>query len=123
MIYATKYSYLALRIGLAIVFFWFGIDKFFHPTYWQNAWVPVWVITFLAKFGVSAIQFIFLNGVFEVLVGLSLVTGVFSKIFSLLGMLFLISIFVFVGISEITVRDFGLLGGLLAVFLWPERDH
>ena len=123
MIFSTKYSYLALRIGLAAVFFWFGIDKFFHPTYWLNAWVPDWIGPLVGKFGISGVQFIYLNGIFEVLVGLSLLTGVFSKFFSLLGMLFLLSILLVAGITEITIRDIGLLGGLLAIFLWPEHGN
>lgn len=123
MVFSTKYSYLALRIGLAIVFFWFGVDKFIHPGYWLDAWVPVWAVGFVGKFGISAHQFIFLNGIFEVLIGLSLVTHVFTKIFSLLGALFLIAIVIFVGISEVTIRDAGLIGGLFAILLWPEYGN
>ena len=81
----------------------------------------VWVVTFLAKFGVSAIQFIFLNGVFEVLVGLSLVTGFFED-FSLLAML-PSSIFIFIGINEVTVRDFGLSADCWLYFCRIAIDH
>ena len=112
MTYSTKYSYLVLRLGLAAVFFWFGIDKFFHPSYWINAWTPAWF---------DSVQLMYLLGIFEVLIGLSLLTKVFSKAFSLLGILFLLSIFAVIGITEVTIRDIGLMGGLLAVFLWPEH--
>lgn len=120
MFASSRYSYLALRLGLAAVFLWFGIDKMFHPAYWLNAWVPQGVQLLIAKFNLTGIQFIYLNGIFEILIGLSLVTGVFTKLFSALAIIFLLSILVFVSISEVTVRDFGLLGGFIAVLLWPD---
>lgn len=123
MTFSVKYSQLVLRIGLAVVFFWFGGDKFFHPDYWLSAWIPSWTLALAAKLGIGANQFVYLNGVFEVLIGLSLLSGVFMRFFAALGMAFLIGIFIFIGVSEITVRDAGLLGGLLALFLWPERER
>ena len=118
-----KYSNWALRIGLAVVFLWFGIDKFFHPVYWINAWIPAGVLSFISKFGISDIQFTYLNGVFEVVVGFSLITGIFSKIFSYLAVAFLVSIILFVGFNEVIVRDISMIGGLLAIALWPERRN
>ncbi len=82
--------------------------------------MPKQLIDILAKFSIPGVQFIYLNGIFEILVGLSLVTGVFTKIFSLLAIIFLILVLVFTGINEATIRDFGLIGGFLAVFLWPS---
>jgi len=116
-----KLPHLILRLGLAAVFLWFGIDKFFHPTYWINAWVPGGVLSFFDKFGVNDLQFIYLNGIFEVLVGLSLVTGIFIRFFSFLAILFLISIFAFIGFNEVVIRDVGLIGGFAALVVWPKR--
>ena len=120
MFTSSRYSYLALRFGLAVVFLWFCIDKILHPAYWLNAWVPQGVQLLIAKFSLTGIQFIYVNFIFEILVGLSLVTGVFTKFFSALAIIFLLSVLVFVSISEVTVRDFGLLGGFIAVLLWPD---
>ena len=122
MVFSTKYSQIALRVCLAAVFFWFGVDKFIHPAYWLDAWVPAWTVALVSKFGASGTQFIYLNGVFEVLIGLSLVSGVFMRFFSLLGILFLAGVMIFTGFSEILVRDIGLIGALAALFLWPERS-
>ena len=83
-----KYSLWVLRLGLATVFFWFGIDKFLHGSSW-------------------------LIGVFEVLIGLSLVTGIFMSVFAVVGIVLLA--------LQFTVRDAGLIGGLLALILWQER--
>src|SRR3989344_5218754 len=123
MFTSSRYSYLALRLGLAAVFLWFGIDKMFHPSYWLNAWVPQGIQSLIKGFSLTGLQFIYINGIFEILVGLSLVTGVFTKIFSMLAIIFLILVLAFNGISEVTVRDFGLIGGFLAVFLWPNISH
>jgi uncharacterized membrane protein YphA (DoxX/SURF4 family) len=67
----------------------------------------------------SESQFIYLCGVFEILAGVSLATGIFSKFFSALAILFLIGVAIFVGSADTIVRDIGLVGGLIAVFLWP----
>ncbi len=120
MFTSSRYSYLALRLGLAAVFLWFGIDKMFHPSYWFNAWVPQGVQTLLEGFGLTGVQFIYINGIFEILVGLSLVTGVFAKFFSILAIFFLAGILIFAGVSEVTIRDFGLIGGFISVLVWPN---
>lgn len=120
MFQSLKYSNVILRISLAIVFFWFGIDKFFHPDYWVNAWVPQSVFLFAANFKIRPIDIIYISGVFEVLVGTSLVTNIFIAFFSSLAVLFLGSIMLFNGFSEILVRDIGLIGALLSLIFWPK---
>ena len=111
----------SLKIGLAAVFLWFGVDKFFHPNYWIDAWMPANVLLFVNNFGINEIQFTYLNGIFEVVVGLSLLTGVFSRMFAFLATLFLCTVILFIGFNEVIVRDVGLIGGLMAIALWPER--
>ena len=101
MIYSSKYSYIVLRVGLAAVFFWFGVMSFSSPAPFIEAVPP------------------YLLGIFEILMGVSLITGVFSRFFALLGVLYLIAWMWFVGSSAIP--GLGLIGGLLAIFLWPER--
>jgi len=120
MFFSHKNSYLALKLGLAAVFIWFGIDKFIHPNYWINAWLPGGFIDFIERFGLDSTRFIYINGVFEILVGLSFILGVFTKIFSFLGIVFLVVIIITIGLNEIIIRDIGLIGGLLAIFFWPK---
>src|SRR3989338_8508286 len=103
MFQSLKYSNLILRVSLAIVFFWFGIDKFFHPDYWANAWVPQSISLFAANFKIRPVDIIYVSGVFEVLVGTSLATNIFVTIFSSGALLFLGSIMFFNGFSEVLV--------------------
>ena len=119
MFNSAKYSYLALRLGLAAVFLWFGVDKMIHPSYWLNIWITPRVTDLISRTGLSGSQFIYLCGVFEALVGVSLAAGIFSKFFSALAILFLVGVAIFVSSGDVIVRDVGLIGGLVAVFLWP----
>lgn len=123
MAQALKYPQLVLRIGIAVVFLWFGIDKFIHPQYWLDAWVPIWVQSAVMAVRLSPQNFIILTGMFEVFVGLSLATGFFMRLFSAAGALFLVVIVVVNGIPLILVHDIGLIGGLVAIALWPERTY
>ncbi len=107
MFTSPRYSYLFLRLGLAFVFLWFGAGSFINPDYRLNAWLPQ--------------QFIYILGIFEMLVGLSLLFDIFTKLFSLLAIIFLTVILVINGLTEIIVRDVGLISGLLAVLFWPEN--
>lgn len=117
-----SYSNISIRIGLAVVFLWFGVGKFINPSYWLNAWVPHTVITLLPKFRLSGMDFIYLNGIFEILIGLSLISGLGLRFFSFLGIIFLFVVLLFNGVSEVTIRDVGLMGGLLSLLFWPIRS-
>jgi len=121
MFQSLKYSNLVLRLSLAIVFFWFGIDKFFHPDYWVNAWVPQSVVLFAQYFKLRAVDVVYIVGVFEILVATSLVTNIFVALFSFLAVVFLAGIMVFLGFSEVLVRDIGLMGAFLSLIFWPRQ--
>ncbi|MEK9158013.1 MAG: DoxX family membrane protein [Patescibacteria group bacterium] len=118
---SLRISQLILRLSLAVVFLWFGIDKFFHPGYWLSVWVPQSIVDIAAVFHISANAVVFSIGVMELLVGISLATNMFVGLFALIGALFLITIPFFYGLSEAIIRDFGLIGGLLALVFWPSR--
>lgn len=121
MFYSLKYSNIFLRIGLSFVFFWFGADKFIHPDYWLNAWMPAGINDFVASFKMQGSDIVFISGIFEMLVAISLLTNIFIGIFSCLAALFLGSIMIFHGINEALIRDAGLIGGLISVFFWPRN--
>jgi uncharacterized membrane protein YphA (DoxX/SURF4 family) len=103
-----------------VVFIWFGVDKFLHPEYWLSAWIPQSVISFASKVGVSGMDVVYASGVFELLVGASVLSNIFIKIFSVLALVFLVTVLFTFGISEVLIRDVGLMGGFLSLLFWPE---
>lgn len=123
MFTSARVSYWAVRLGLVALFLWFGVDKFIHPNYWLNAWVPEKTVAFLANFKVSGGQFIYLIGVFEVLVALSILINFLSRTFAFLAVIFLAVIVAMGGVNEITARDWGIMGSLLGIVFWPPRSR
>lgn len=121
MFQSLQYSNLFLRLGLAAVFIWFGVDKFLNPQYWFSAWIPQSVLSMVSKMGISGLDVVYASGVFELLVGASILSNIFIKIFSVLALIFLTAVLFTFGISEVLVRDIGLMGGFLALFFWPEK--
>lgn len=120
MLSSPKYSYLLLRLGLAAVFLWFGVDKLLHPTYWLTVWTSPRLTSLIGTFGISESQLIYAGGLMEVLIGLSMVSSILAKTFSLFAILYLSVILILNGLTEITVRDLGLVGGLFAILFWPN---
>jgi uncharacterized membrane protein YphA (DoxX/SURF4 family) len=123
MFLSVRYSQLAIRIGLAVVFLWFGVDKFIHPQYWLDAWVSQSLQVFVGHMGVDPRELVNLIAIFEVLVGISLFTGFFMRYFAAAMCLFLVINFAFNGIRLELARDIGLIGGLVALVIWPERAY
>ena len=121
MLNSLKTSHLLLRLGLALVFLWFGIDKFIHPDYWINAWLPLWLQNVLSRFNIGNLNFVYANGIFEVVLGLGFVFNIFVKLFALLAVLFLLVVILSFGLNEVTVRDAGLIGTALALLFWNSR--
>lgn len=123
MFQSLRHSQLVLRICLAIVFLWFGIHKFIDPQYWIDAWLPQSIQALTAHAHVGPRDLIFLNGIFEVFVAISLASGFFMRWFAVAATLFLIAVFATHGFNEVLVRDIGLMGALVALAIWPERTY
>ncbi len=124
MFQSLRYSQIALRIGLAIVFLWFGIDKFIQPQYWLDAWVPQGVQALVGRLGIGPTDLMHLLGIMEIVVALSLATGFFIRYFSGVAAVFLIIVMSVNGFKDILlVLDIALIGALMALVLWPERTY
>lgn len=108
-----KYSAPLLRLSLAAVVLWFGIQQLLHAANW-TAYVPDSAV---ALSHLSAVTLVYLNGTFELIFGIALLFGFQTRIAALLLSLHLFDIMYVVGYGEIGVRDFGLAAGLLAVFM------
>lgn len=109
-----KHTRLVLRLGLAFVFGWFGIDKFFYVANWYG-WVPGW-LTFVPRD-----FFLYAVGGFEVVLALLLVVNRFVRVAALLCAGFLLGVVFTFGINEIVVRDIGLIAMALALAMQPEQ--
>ncbi|MCC6934515.1 MAG: DoxX family membrane protein [Candidatus Yanofskybacteria bacterium] len=123
MFESLRYSQLSLRIGLAFVFLWFGVDAFLQPAYWVQAWMPDFVQRLTVGVGMGTENAMFLFGMFEVIVAVSIATGFFMRYFAAAAAAFLLGILVTHGLNEVVVRDVGIIAGLIALVLWPERRY
>ena len=63
-----------------------------------------------------------INGVFEVIASVMLISGVFVRIVAALLALHLLAIAVDLGYGDVAVRDFGLTIATIGIFLWGEDE-
>ena len=114
-----------LRGGLAALFLWFGLSQIAAPADWV-AWVPAWLVVSLSNptmgLDVPAQTFVLLNGMFEVILGLTLAAGFMTRWVALLLSLHLFLIAYEVGYNDIGVRDFALGIATLSLFFFqPDQ--
>jgi uncharacterized membrane protein YphA (DoxX/SURF4 family) len=104
---------IVVRIGISLVFLWFGFQQVLHTAMWVGL-IPDWV---LSLSGLSAASLVHFNGAFEIVFGLCLLLGIYTRISSLLLALHMLHIMVTVGYNAIGVRDFGLAMAAISIFL------
>jgi uncharacterized membrane protein YphA (DoxX/SURF4 family) len=104
-----------LRLGLATVFLYFGISQILDQSKWIY-FVPDRFLNFYIN-EVLKSKLVFINGIFDTLIALSLISGLFIRIFSILGFIHLISITIFsLGFEPSGIRDLGLAFAMLSLF-------
>ncbi|MDO8513549.1 MAG: DoxX family membrane protein [bacterium] len=113
----THWSLLPLKISLAFVFMWFGIDNLAHPEGFDNIGD-----VFLEKLGIkhdfNLQTFGRLQGIVEILLSIALLTGFYLDLASLIATALLaLILIVFWKASSMFVRDLGLLGSALTLLL------
>lgn len=111
------YSIYLLRIGLGIVFLWFGFNQVFDSNSWTS-YLP----EFISILPIEAKSFVLLNGIMEIIFGTLLILGLFTRISSLILSLHLFGIAFSLGYTAIGVRDFGLAIATLVIFFHGEDD-
>ena len=109
-----KYAPTVLRIGIALVFMWFGFQQFTNPEAW---------ISYLPKFvthitPLDGYQIILLDGVFELVFASALLLGYYTRFTALILALHLLDITFIVGFDAVGVRDFGLSLATIAIFMF-----
>ncbi|HVU06706.1 MAG TPA: DoxX family protein [Candidatus Paceibacterota bacterium] len=102
-----------LRIGMALVFLWFGSSQFIDTVAW-TAYVPEWVVSMSP---VSVETLVHINGAIEIVFGTALLLGFFTRIAGFILALHMVHIATLVGYNATGVRDFGLAIAAIAVWL------
>jgi hypothetical protein len=104
-----------LSYALAFVVIWFGINEILSPSDWV-----VFAPAFLGTENL-AIYAVIAHGILLSICGLLLIFNVYRKlagiILSLLFIEIIVDLLISSGLSDITVRDIGLLGASIAIAL------
>lgn len=100
-----------LRIGMSLVVLWFGYEQVTDVNSWLG-FLPTWT----ADLPISQVDLIYLNGIFEIVFGLFLLAGFYTRFVALMLALHLLDITYTVGYSAIGVRDLGLGISTFAIF-------
>jgi uncharacterized membrane protein YphA (DoxX/SURF4 family) len=103
-----------LRIGIALVFIWFGTQQFINTGMWVKM-IPESVISMT---GLTASTLVHFNGAFEIVFALCLLAGFFTRTVALLLGLHMLHITYIVGYGPTGVRDFGLALATISLFLY-----
>lgn len=113
------WSYLFLHLGLGTTFLWIGIDIFRHPEAWIG-YVPTDL-----PMGISRELGLHMTAVLDSMLGIIFIIQAFPKMAALLAVIHLIGIIVVHGLDAVLVRDVGLLGAAMALYVWPRhyRKH
>ena len=113
-----KFAPVVLRLGLILLFFWFGFSQVASPEQWVS-WVPGWVPAFTHM---DARVIVLLNGGFEIVGGTFLLLGLFVRSAALVLGLHLLVIAYEIGYNDIGVRDFVLAICCFSLALFGARD-
>jgi len=109
------YGKLVLRIGLGLVFLYFGLNQLIEPTRWVDL-IPETFTKFI-----DPKIIIYLNGIFDILIAFFLFCGIFIKIISILGFIHLIGVSLFsLGFTPSGIRDLGLAFAILSLYFFGE---
>lgn len=97
-----KYAPLLTRYAVSLVFLLIGLDQLIKPELWASYFPQT------LPFGITVAQAVMANGIGDVLIGLVLAIGLFTRIVASLAVLHLIGVMLFLGYNDITIRDAGI---------------
>lgn len=112
-------SYHILRVAIGITFVWIGILIFQSPEAW-GGFVEPWVQDLLP---IPLRDMMLGTAVLDISIGFLLLIDVFVWAAGFVGALHIAAVLISSGITDVTVRDIGLLGGLIALtrIAWKAR--
>lgn len=113
----TRYLHFALlcnRLGLALVFTIFGVDKILSPSGWST-FLPGALHQELARLAIESSTFLWCLGLAECLLGLQLALGLLTRWTAGLAAAALAAFVLMVGFGGLGIRDLGLLCAALGL--------
>jgi uncharacterized membrane protein YphA (DoxX/SURF4 family) len=105
----SAYAPVIVRIGMSLVFLWFGYQQLTNTDMWERV-VPDFVAGIIDPHTV-----VLINGVFEIIAGLCLITGFWVRVVAALLTIHLFFIALSFGLSATGIRDFGLTLATLSI--------
>ncbi len=108
-----KTSFHILRVGLAITFLWIGILILKQPEAWGGYLQP-WAANLLP---IPIEQAMIGTAFLDIVIGVFLLFNSFVWLAALVGALHLVMVLVVSGITDITVRDIGVLSASVALMV------
>lgn len=106
-------SFHVLRVGLAITFLWIGVLIFKQPEAWGGYLQP-WAAGLLP---IPLNQAMIGTAILDIVIGAFLLTDFLPWLAAIIGAVHLIIVLATSGITDITVRDIGLLAGMTAIMV------
>lgn len=106
-----KISFHILRIGLAITFLWIGVFILKRPEAWAGYLQP-WALNLLP---LPIEQAMMGTAFLDIAIGVLLLFGSFVWFVALVGAIHVITVLAVSGITDITVRDVGILAATMAL--------
>ena len=107
-----KYAKPFLRISISLLYLYFAIQQLLFTSNW-TAFVPQFVLAT----GISANTFVLLNAGLELLLGIMLILGLYTRISSVILSLHLIGIAISIGFNPLGIRDLTIALATFAIFL------
>ncbi len=108
-----KIAPVLLRLSMSIIILWFGYQQIVDANSWLG-FLPPWT----TSLPISQIDLIYLNGTFEIVFGIFLLLGFYTRFAAVMLALHLFDITYTVGYDAIGVRDMGLAMSTLVVFFY-----
>lgn len=113
--YLRVHSAIFLRISMAFMYLWFGIQQIINPQLFLG-FLP----SYAEYFPLSPLATIYSNGAFEILFASVLLLGIFVRFTALILSLHLYVIGISLGFNGLMVRDVALATAIFVIFLNGE---
>ena len=105
------YSQVLIRISMSLVFLWFGINQLINSEDFLGYLPDFLLVSTFSE------NFIIFNGIFELILSILLLIGLFTRFASFFLAIHLLGIIISLGYNDIAIRDLGLMLVTFSIFL------